>query len=138
MDTAVVIMISDKKMKNKNSANNVTIINDCRDENAKGRQVTRAISLLKCPVSFIGVENDLEASGNLIDTMDALGESAGVILVNVAPRNGKGRKWGNGSPFGYFRYKKIIVVSSIDGLTLSLVKKLKLIKFVNILDLKKH
>ena len=116
---------------------NLTIINDCRDENAKGRQVTRAISLFKCPVSFIRVENDLEAAGNLIDTLDALEENAGVVLVNVAPRNGSGKKWPNGSPFGYFWYKKILVVSSVDGLTLSLIKKFKLCKKIIVLDTRK-
>ncbi len=120
---------------------NVIIINDCRDENAKGRQVTRAISLFKCPVSFIGVENDLEAAGNLIDTLDAMSntqrENPGVILVNVAPRSGKGKNWENGSPFGYFWYKKILAVSSVDGLTLSLVKKLKLCKEITVLDIRK-
>src|SRR3990167_440911 len=113
---------------------NITIINDCRDANAAGRQTTRAISLLGGPVSFIGVTNDLEAAGNLVDTLDTLEESPGVVLVNVAPRNGKAKKWKNGAPFGYFWYKKILILSSIDGFTLSLVKKLKLTEIVNILD----
>lgn len=114
---------------------NITIINDCRDENAKGRQVTRASSLIGGNVSFVGVTSDLSAGGNLIDVMDAYGENSGVILVNVAPRNGTAKKWPNGTPFGYFWYKNILVVASVDGLTLSLVKKLKLIDFVYIMDI---
>ena len=114
---------------------NTTIINDCRDANAQGRQVTRAVALLGGPVSFIGVSHDLEAAGNLIDTLDAYGEAPGVVLVNIAPRNGRAKKWKNGTPFGYFWYKKILVVSSVDGLTLSLVKKLKLIDVVHVLDI---
>ncbi len=112
-----------------------TIINDCRDANAAGRQCARAASLIGGTVSFVGVASDLEAAGNLIDVLDAYGESAGVVLVNVAPRNGTAKKWQNGTPFGYFWYKKVLVVSSIDGLTLSLVKKLGLVEHINVLDI---
>ena len=113
----------------------ITIINDCRDENARGRQTARASSLLSSPVSFVGVGSDLEASGNIIDVLDAYGEEPGVIIVNVAPRNGPAKKWENGTPFGYFWYKKVLVVSSIDGLTLSFVKKLKLVDSINVFDI---
>lgn len=113
---------------------NTTIINDCRDANAAGRQITRATALLGGSVSFIGIANDLEAAGNLVDTIDALEENPGVVLVNVAPRNGKAKKWKNGTPFGYFWYKKILILSSVDGFTFSLVKKLKLTKLINVLD----
>ncbi len=116
---------------------NITIINDCRDANAVGRQIARATSLLGGSVSFIGVSSDLQASGNLIDVLDALEENSGIVLVNVAPRNGKAKKWKNGTPFGYFQYKKILVLVSVDGLTLSLVKKFKLTKFITILDIPK-
>ncbi len=116
---------------------NITIINDCKDANAAGRQVARASALLNGYVSFVGVSSDLEAAGNLIDTLDAYGDSPGAVLVNVAPRNGKAKKWKNGTPFGYFWYKKILIVSSIDGLTLSLVKKLNLADSINVLDIPK-
>jgi len=114
----------------------VTIINDCRDQNAFGRQATRAAALFNAPVTTIGVEFDeLEASGHLIDTLDAsLGEE-GVILVNVAPRHGRGKKWPNGTPFGYFYVNKTLIVSSIDGLTLSLVKKFGLTETIQVLDI---
>jgi len=116
---------------------NITIINDCRDANAVGRQIARTSSLLDSPVSFIGVTSDIQAAGNIIDILDAIEESPGIILVNVAPRNGKAKKWPNGTPFGYFWYKKVLVVASIDGLTLSLVKKFKLTKIITILDIPK-
>lgn len=106
--------------------------------NAAGRQIARVATLIdNTHVSFVGVANDLEAAGNLIDVLDAYEDSSGTILVNVAPRNGKAKKWKNGTPFGYFWYKDILVVSSIDGLTLSLVKKLKLVDDVNVLDIPK-
>lgn len=113
----------------------VTVINDCRDANAVGRQMTRVQSLLGCSASFIGVASDLEASGNLIDILDAFEENPGMVLVNVAPRSGTAKKWNNGTPFGYFSYKNILVLASIDGLTLSLVKKFKLTKQVTMLDM---
>jgi hypothetical protein len=114
---------------------NITIINDCRDANAAGRQIARATALLNGPVSFIGITSDLTAAGNLIDTLDALEENPGVILVNVAPRNGAAKKWENGTPFGYFWYKNILVLSSIDGFTLSLIKKFGLTEFINVFDI---
>lgn len=123
----------------------VTIINDCNDENAKGRQITRASSLFKCPINFIGVQNDIEAAGNIIDALDAAGEQEGILLVNVAPRSskwklsheniGNGKKWKNGTPFGYFKYKNVLVVSTIDGYTLSLVKKLEIVDSIKIFDI---
>ena len=116
---------------------NITIINDCLDANATGRQIARTSSLLGDSVSFIGVSNDLQAAGNIIDVLDALENNPSIILVNVAPRNGKAKKWPNGTPFGYFWHKKVLVLASIDGLTLSFVKKFKLTKFVTILDVPK-
>lgn len=121
-----------------------TIINDCKDANAAGRQVTRVASLLNCASSLIGVQNDLEAAGNLVDALDAGEGGRGVILVNVAPRNGpstssgQGKKWENGTPFGYFWYKDTLVVSSVDGLTLSLAKKIAIIQNFRVLETPKE
>ncbi|MFA6475591.1 MAG: hypothetical protein WCV88_05340 [Patescibacteria group bacterium] len=112
----------------------ITIINDCRDANAIGRQITRLSALTNQAVSFVGVHNDLEAAGNLIDVVDAFGDNPGMILVNVAPRNGPGKKWENGTPFGYFRYNKILILASIDGYTLSLAKKYELTKTITVLE----
>jgi hypothetical protein len=71
----------------------------------------------------------------LIDTLDAGLGNDGVILVNKAPRSGKAKKWSNGTPFGYFWYKKTLVVSSVDGYTLSLIKKFNLADSVNLFDI---
>lgn len=112
-----------------------TIINDCRDDNAAARQTARASTLIGGTTSFVGVARDLEAAGNLIDVLDAVEDRESVVLVNVAPRDGKAKKWKNGTPFGYFRYKNTLVVASIDGLTLSLVKKLGLADEIAVLDI---
>ena len=114
---------------------NITIINDCRDANAAGRQMTRVGSLFNKNATVVGVETDLEAAGNLIDALDAIDEKEGVILVNVAPRDGDAKKWKNGTPFGYFWYQGVLVVASVDGLTLSFVKKLKLVDELMIMDI---
>lgn len=100
------------------------IINDCRDDNAMGRQATRAAALLGCAVTTVGVQSDLEAGGNLVDMLDAADGGRGVVLVNVARRNGAAKHWPNGTPFGHFFYKKTVIVASLDGLTLSLASKL--------------
>lgn len=110
------------------------LITDCLDENARGRQLARLSTLLPCSTAFIGVNSDLEASGNLIDALDAGGGNEGVILVNVAPRQHVQEKWGNGTPFGYFWFEKTLIVSTVDGRTLSLVKKLDLTKNIQVLD----
>lgn len=115
----------------------IIVINDCRDENVLGRQRIRASHLFKAAVTFIGVANELGAAGNIIDALDALDGTPSIVLVNVAPRNGDTKKWSNGSPFGYFWYKQTLVVSTIDGLTLSLVKKLGLTADVRTLDTQK-
>lgn len=118
---------------------NITIINDCQDANESGRQIARISSLFQSPCHLIGVKNynELEASGNLIDILDAFEDRKGVILVNIAPRHKLNKKYSNGTPFGYFRYKNTLIVSTVDGLTLSLVKKLNLIELINILDIDK-
>jgi hypothetical protein len=111
----------------------ITIINDCRDSNAVGRQATRVHALFGTAPTFVGVGSDIEAAGNLVDVLAAGEGEEGIVLVNVAPRNGEARKWGNGTPFGWFRYRKTLVVSSIDGLTLSLIRKLRLAERVHVL-----
>lgn len=114
----------------------ITIINDCQDQNAKLRQISRAGSLFeRSSVNCFGVKCELEAAGFLLDAIDAFEGRKGVIIVNVAPRNGKARKWKNGAPFGFFWYKKTLIVSSVDGLVLSLAKEFGLITQFYILDI---
>lgn len=113
----------------------LTIITDCQDANATGRQLTRGNLLFGFPSTLIGVKSDLEAAGNLIDILEVAGGDTGVILVNIAPRHGDAKKWPNGTPFGYFWYGKTLVVSSIDGCTLSLVKKFGLTDNIEVFDI---
>jgi hypothetical protein len=125
----------------------VTVITDCFDPNAASRQVTRYQSYLGLPTFLVGVNmpttnidispnhGELEAAFQMIDNLDAAEGSKGVIVANVAPRQGKAKKWPNGTPFGYFHYKNTLVLSSIDGLTLSLVKKLGLVDHINMFDI---
>jgi len=114
----------------------ITIINDCCDENAKLRQISRAGSLIKnSSVNCFGVKSELEAAGFLADAIDAFDGKEGVVLANVAPRGGKGKRWENGTPFGFFWHKKTLIVSSIDGLILSQAKKLGAVKELFIVDI---
>ncbi|HET9947189.1 MAG TPA: hypothetical protein VFQ63_03950 [Patescibacteria group bacterium] len=108
----------------------VTIINDCTDGNTRGRQETRVMRLLNSPVSYVEIGNfsELEAAGNLIDILDATDGEKGAVLVNSAPRHGRGKKWPNGTPFGYFYYKNTLVITTVAEQTLSLAKKFGLIE----------
>jgi hypothetical protein len=114
----------------------ISIINDCFDENARLRQISRTGSLFPgAAVECFALGSELEAAGFLVDALDAFEGREGVIMANVAPRNGKAKKWKNGTPFGYTRVGKTIVVSSVDGLVLSLMKKLGLITEFFVLDI---
>ncbi len=111
-----------------------TIINDCKDDNARSRQESRIASLLDTSISFIGVDSDLEAGTELIDVLDATEGRPGLVLVNVAPRGGHTTKWENGTPFGYFWHGETLVLSSVDGYALAAVKKLGLANDLQLLD----
>lgn len=115
----------------------ITVITDCNDTNASARQSSRWASLFDAPVSIYGVDNynEYEAAAHVIDVLDAGFGNEGIVFINVAPRHGKGKKWPNGTPFAYFYYKKTLVISTIDGFSLSLIKKLGLTDSVNMFDI---
>ena len=120
----------------------ITIINDCSDHNAMNRQATRMASFFNSPVYPLGVSDfghkgsgEIEAAGNLIDTLDAADGGEGIILINVAIRHGKGKRFPNGTPFGYFYYGKTLVIASIDGYCLSLAKKFQLTDQIQLMDI---
>jgi len=113
----------------------ITIITDCQDPNATGRQITRATALFQLPANLVGISSDIEAAGNIIDMLDASDGQPGIIMANIAPRHKDAKRWPNGTPFGYFWYKNTLIVSTVDGLTLSLVKKLKLTDAVQVFDI---
>ena len=111
-----------------------TIINDCTDDNARGRQESRLQSLTETPTNFIGVASDIEASGHLVDVLDATAGRPGIVLVNVAPRGDHAKKWENGTPFGYFWFDQTLVVASVDGLVLAGIKKFGFCEEIHLLD----
>lgn len=120
----------------------VTIITDCNDGNARNRLSTRSAWLFDRPATMVGVSDfntpgneEVEAALNLVDTLDASQGTNGVVLVNVANRHGKGKKWPNGTPFGYFKYKDTWVVSTVDGQVLSLAKKLGISDHIMVTDI---
>lgn len=125
----------------------VTVITDCSDANASARQITRYQSYLGTPAHLVGItmpttnidvlpgHGELETATNLIDTLDATEGLRGVVVANVAPRQGQGKHWPNGTPFGYFHYQDTLVIATIDGLTLSLVKKLELTDHIKMFDI---
>lgn len=116
----------------------VTIINDCHDPLTMNRQVVRAATFFPAThISPVAVGNyaDLEASGCIIDTIDAAMDEPGIILVNVAPRHGKAKKWPNGTPFGHVKYQNTHIFSTVDGATLSLIHKYGLAENIEVYDI---
>ncbi len=104
----------------------ITYISDCRDENTKGRLKARLATYFPgSNVVFVGVPTDYEAAINLIDMIDAYDGTPGVILVNVARREGDAKKWPNGTPFGWFKIDELDIFTTIDGYCLSLIQKLR-------------
>ena len=116
----------------------ITIINDSHCANAMARQAARAALLTDASVHTLGVPSysSIAAAGNLVDALDAHCGKRSAVLVNVAPRHGEARKWGNGAPFCFFEWQSVVVVATIGGHTLSLVKKLGLVEAVNVLDVR--
>ncbi len=120
-----------------------TIITDCKSENARLRQTTRFNSLGLGPSTLAGVNSDfgvdatIEAAGNLIDALDASGGKKGIICVNVAPRGNKKEDGENGTSFSYFFHKDTLVISTVKGYCLSLVKEFSIKRDVNLLDIDK-
>lgn len=115
---------------------NITFITDCTDDNVRARMSAKIDLLFGEKTTFIGVSSDVEAAGNMIEILNILQGNKGVIFVNVAPRNGVQTKWENGTPFGYFWYKDTLVVSSVDGYTLSLLKKFNITSDIKIIEIK--
>lgn len=115
----------------------VTIISDCNDPNESARQLTRANVLFDCPANALrlGIYSDIQSAGNLIDILDASEGKEGVIILNVAPRFGSAKRWSNGVPFGYFIYKKTIVVLTVNDFVLSLLKKFEIIDELQITEI---
>ncbi|MEK7156014.1 MAG: SAM hydroxide adenosyltransferase [Patescibacteria group bacterium] len=114
-----------------------SIVTDCDCTNAAGRQALRVQSLFGIQPQIIGARSDLEAAGHIVDAQDAIRGSKreGVILANVASRDGCRERWQNGTPFCYTRTGQALIVSTLAGQTLSLVKKLRLAETLHVLDI---
>lgn len=105
----------------------IIVITDCKDSNAKGRLLTMVHKLFPlCPVIFIGADNEHEAAGNILDQLEILHSKRGIFLVNVAPRNhgNTDKHFNNGTPFCWTKFNNSFICSTVDGLTLSLIKKI--------------
>lgn len=102
-----------------------------------GRQATRAMHIFKnAIIKTVGIgQSELEGAGNLVDMLDASEGDEGVIMVNVAPRYGRGKKWPNGTPFGYFYFRKTLIISTVAEQMLSLVKKFDIAKSLCLTDI---
>lgn len=105
----------------------ITYITDCKDENGKGRLKARLATLFPgCSVQFVGVSTDYEAALNLVDIVDAYDGRHGIVLANVARREGRERKskWPNGPPFAWLRLDNIDIFTTVDGYVVSLLQRM--------------
>lgn len=107
----------------------ITIISDCSDPNARSRQEIRYRTLFgnNVPITFIGIAREIEASGCLIDAIDAHCGTEGIIIANVAPRGNK-EKYPNGIPFCFSRVGTITIIGTPN--CFSLAKKLGIVSSV--------
>ncbi len=123
-------------MRNNHHYVSVVVINDCSDDGTATRQTNRISTLTGLPTHFIGIGNyaDLEGAGHIIDALDSFAGFPGIIVANAAPRHGEGKKWPNGSPFCYFFVDETLVVSTIQGSILSMIRKMKLADMINVVD----
>lgn len=99
---------------------------DCKDSNTITRLTARLSSLFES--SFVhakGIDKDVEASGCLLDTLDALRiENREAILIgNLAPRSDKHYK--NGAPFYIGKVGKVIIIA--NRTCFDLIAKIELI-----------
>ena len=122
------------------------IITDCSDPNAQVRQQVRFANLFGVTPTLVelGPDNkDLEAAGQLVDVLHDANNLPGsytpkpwVVLVNVAPRgNDVKERWENGTPFCHFQSHNATVLSTYEGRSLSLARKLGLAARVNLMDI---
>ena len=122
-----------------------TIITDCSDGSARTRQELRFNELFGVQPTFLGVGSygPVEAAGTLIDQLDVLThfplvdkERTNIVLVNVAPRDSHvKRKWGNGTPFCYFRTGNTLVFSTFEDSCLSLARDFGIADEVELFDI---
>jgi hypothetical protein len=86
---------------------------DCRDPNALTRLKTRLTTLFDgSSVHAVGINADIEASGCIVDTLDALriGHTYAIIIGNLAPRTDKKHK--NGAPFYLGYHNKTVIIAT--------------------------
>jgi len=106
---------------------------DCKDENAITRLKARlTVLFVGSQINAVGINSDLEASGCILDTLDALriSEEPAIIIGNLAPRADKHYK--NGAPFYVGRIGEVVIVATKTCFTL--IHKLRLIEKINETD----
>lgn len=124
--------------------NAVAHVNDCAD-NARARLEGQADSLIGRNAGFYEISSDLQAGAEIITALDALtGAEAShkhrdhdkVVLANIAPRDGEGKRHPNGVPFCYFWDKRTgaLVVTTAGEMTLAMIKKFDLADEYFLLD----
>lgn len=110
----------------------IIVINDVCDENGRVKQQARCHNLLGVVPIFLGVKDDAEAAGEIVDQFANLQGAPGLIIAQSAPRTTETNKT-NGTSFCYFWVADTLFITSVKGRILSLVKKLGLVESVNLI-----
>lgn len=114
----------------------ITLITDCGDPNAEGRQRVECQLATGLPLTaFIHARRDIAAAGEVATIVAQLRGRPGVVVVNAAPRNGSAREYPNGSPFGYLWYEETLIVGTVACQGLSLLPHFGFGDVVNVVDI---
>jgi hypothetical protein len=123
--------------------NTVIHVNDCSGDDERTRLIGRSSEILGQYGGFIEAQSSLEVGAGILTALDTLDGASqpesrkhtNIILANIAPREGEaGTKYPNGTPFGYLWHDGTLIVSTVGGHELSLLKKLGLAKSIEVLD----
>ena len=127
--------------------NSVVHVNDCAGDHDRTRLESRSDAIIGRTSGFIEASSDLEGGVGIITALHGLtgrgyakkSRHDNVILANVAPREGTGKHYENGTPFCYFfdRRTGALVISTVDGYALSMAKKFKLTDHYYLIDTRK-
>ncbi len=114
---------------------NAVVIDDSgKDDNGRIRVRARLSRLLPGVqlVGTIGVDNDVEVALNILDILDAVAspwlpdqpkvnEITHLVIANIARRTGSNNHC---VTFGYVRFRNVLIITTLSGHELSLLKKL--------------
>lgn len=109
----------------------ITHLTDCSDDEATMRLEIRTQAIFGIKPIIKPVTTGIQASGFLINAIDAAMGKPLIAMVNIARRETE-----KNPPFGFFWYgPDTLIITSISDEILSLVKKYRLTPHINLIDI---